>query len=66
MRRRTVREMISNEAGQKKFISPQAVFVDLLGVAGHIWSSTLLSRFLPAPRPEIAGILGVSHGVNTP
>jgi hypothetical protein len=65
MKPKTVREMMTNEAGQKKFISRRAVFVNLLGTAGHLIKHSF-SRFLPTPRPEIAGIPEVLYGVNTP
>jgi hypothetical protein len=37
MRHRTVREMMSNEAGRKKFILAEAVFINLLrSVKSHM------------------------------
>jgi hypothetical protein len=56
--------MMSNEAGQKKFISPKAVFVRPLGAAGHLikHASQLLVSAAPNERLDSRNL----HRVNTP
>jgi hypothetical protein len=56
--------MMSNEAGQKKFISPKAAFVNLLCAAGLLIKHT--SQLLGSPVPKERLDSWNLHRVNTP
>jgi hypothetical protein len=64
MKRRPFGEAIFNEAGQKKFISPKAVFVRLLCAAGHLIKHT--SQLLVSAVPKERLDSWMLHRVNTP